>query len=582
MTAVLPGEAGGTHVAGPPSGAPAARPLNTWTRASALVGILLGTTVLIGWWLRIRILESVIPGYVTMKANAAAGLLLAGIALWLLGPESRPSRHTRIGSGLAGACVLIGLLTLLAYLNGPSWLRIDQLLFTDTEGMGHTTMPGRMAATTATGLVGLGIALILIDARERWSRALVGVALASAVAIPLAVLVGYLYQVIPLGGPGQSLQMALHTAAGCLALGSGIIAARPHLGFAPVLRSKGPGGVLARRLIPVALGAPVFLGLVRLGAESLGTLGPASMGAAATVATMFLLAWVTWRTAVDLDVTDEARLSAERIIAQRNTELEDTNRRLTTAQEFAEAASQAKSEFLSRMSHELRTPLNSIIGFVGVLLRNRARHLTPTDLQYLERVQSNGMHLLTLINDILDIARVEAGKLTVALELVPLDRLINDILLELPPSEAGGAVVIRAEIPPGLAPLRTDALKFKQMIINLVANAMKFTTKGSVTIRVATWPDGRRAMRLDVIDTGIGIPADRLDAIFGAFEQADRHTTRRFGGTGLGLSISRAFAEALGYRIVVRSTEGTGSVFSILLDSDATPPLAPTARNGTT
>ena len=388
-------------------------------------------------------------------------------------------------------------------------------------------------------------------------------------------LVGYLYLVIPVGGSGQGLQMALHTAAGFLALGWGIIAARPHLGFARILRSPGPGGVLARRLIPVALGAPVALGLLRLAAESRGVMNPAAMAAAATVATMFLLAWVAWRTAVDLDATNQDRLAAELTIAQRNAELEVANLRLTAAQEFAEAASQAKSEFLSRMSHELRTPLNSIIGFVGVLLRNRAGHFTPTDLQYLERVQGNGRHLLTLINDILDIARVEAGKLTVVLELVPLDRLIGDILLELQAGEARAEVGVRAEIPPQLAPLRTDALKLKQMIINLAGNAVKFTSVGNVTIRVTTWPDGRRAMRLDVIDTGIGIPADRLDAIFGAFEQADRHTTRRFGGTGLGLSISRAFAEALGYRIVVRSTEGVGSVFSILLDPDADPPLAP-------
>ena len=207
-----------------------------------------------------------------------------------------------------------------------------------------------------------------------------------------------------------------------------------------------------------------------------------------------------------------------------------------------------------------------------------AGRFTSTDIQYLVRVQSNGTHLLTLINDILDIARVEAGKLTVILALVPLDRLIGDILLELQAGEARAEVGLRADVPTGLVPLRTDALKLKQMIINLVANAVKFTSVGTVTVRVATWPDGRRAMRVDVIDTGIGIPADRLDAIFGAFEQADRHTVRRFGGTGLGLSISRAFAEALGYRIVVRSAEGVGSVFSILLDPDAEPPHAPSAH----
>ena len=545
-------------------------------RAGASVGIGLGITVLTGWWLQIPILKSGIPGFVTMKPNTAAGLLFAGCALWLLAPDFRSARRTRIGAGLAYICGIIGLLTLLAYFKAPSWLNIDEILFTVTEDQGRTTMPGRMAATSAVGFIGLGTALLMLDARDRWSRTLGALALTSAVAIPLAVLVGYLYLVIPVDGPGQGLQMALHTAGGFLALGWGIIAARPQRGFAPILRSPGPGGVLARRLMPVALGAPVALGLLRLAAEAAGAMDPASLAAATTVATMFLLAWVTWRTAVDLDVTNQARVAAELTIAHRNMELEVANLRLTAAQELAEAASQAKSEFLSRMSHELRTPLNSVIGFVSVLLRNRAGRFTSTDMQYLERVQRNGMHLLTLINDILDIARVEAGKLTVVLELVPLNQLISDILLELKAGDAQGAVEIRAEIPPGLAPLRTDGLKLKQMIINLVGNAVKFTSAGTVTIRVATWPDGRRAMRIDVIDSGIGIPPGRLDAIFGAFEQADVDTTRRFGGTGLGLSISRAFAEALGYCLVVRSTVGVGSVFSILLDPEATPPLAPT------
>jgi signal transduction histidine kinase len=569
----------GADVQGATTRAPRARP--PFTRVGAIVGILLGSIVLTGWWLGLPVLTSGIPGYVTMKPNTAAGMVLAGMALLLLEPEARSSLRTRVGYCLALGCAAIGLLTILAYLDGPMWLRIDQMLVWITGDHGRTTPVARMAATTAIDFVGLGTALLMLDARGRMSRMLGGLALSTAIAIPLAIIVGYLYLIIPVVGSGQGLQMAVHTAAGFLTLGTAIIAARPRIGVARILRSQGPGGVMARRLLPVAVGALVALGLLRLAAETAGAASPAMMAAAATVATMFLLAWLTWRTAVNLDATDEARVAAELTIAQRNAELESANVQLTAAQAFAEAASLAKSEFLSRMSHELRTPLNSIIGFVGVLLRNREARFTHTDLQYLERVKSNGMHLLTLINDILDIARVESGKLTVVLELVPLDGLIGDILLELQGGEAGGGVVIRADVPSGLVPLRTDGLKLKQMIINLVGNAMKFTTVGSVTVRVATWPDGRRAMRLDVIDTGIGIPPDRLEAIFGAFEQADQHTIKRFGGTGLGLSISRAFAAALGYQIVVRSTEGVGSVFSILLDPDAERPRAPTAMGGT-
>ena len=548
------------------------------TRVCASIAVAIGIIVLIGWWLGLRILKSGIPGYVTMKANTAAGLLLAGVALWLLGPENRSRTRTRVGYAFAAVCGLIGVLTLIEYAGAPSWLSIDQVLFAATEDVGRTTSPGRMAATSAAGFVGLGIALLLIDARGRWSRPLATVALSGAAAIPLGVLVGYLYQVIPVGGSGQGLQMALHTAAGFLALASGIIIARPRRGFARLLYSAGPGGVLARRLLPIALGAPVGLGLLRLAAESSRALDPSATDAAATVATMFLLSWVTWRTAVDLNVTDEGRIVAEQRNALRNVELEIANTRLIAAEELAQAANLAKSRFLSNMSHELRTPLNSVLGFVGVLLRNRDGRATPTDLDYLGRIQRNGQHLLTLINDILDIARVEAGKITVVLELVQLDKLVNDILLEIQGRTIHGAVPVHADIPPGLAPLRTDGLKLKQIIINLVANALKFTAVGQVTVRVATWPDGRRAMRLDVIDSGIGIPADRLDAIFGAFEQAELDTSKQFGGTGLGLAISQAFAHALGYRIVVRSTEDVGSIFSVLLDADAALPLAPSHR----
>ena len=195
------------------------------TRVGAFIAISIGSIVLTGWWLGIRTLKSGIPGYVTMKANTAAGLLLAGGALWMLGPEHRSRTRTRVGYGLAALCGLIGALTLVEYIGNPSWLHIDQILFAATEDVGRTPSPGRMAATSATGFVGVSLALLLLDARGRWSRSLGTVALAGAATIPLGVLVGYLYQVIPVGGVGQALQMALHTAAGFLALAGGIISA---------------------------------------------------------------------------------------------------------------------------------------------------------------------------------------------------------------------------------------------------------------------------------------------------------------------------------------------------------------------
>ena len=238
------------------------------------------------------------------------------------------------------------------------------------------------------------------------------------------------------------------------------------------------------------------------------------------------------------------------------------------ARALADAASQAKSDFLSSMSHELRTPLNSVIGFSRTLQRNRSGNLKSGDLKYLSRIEANGVHLLNVINDVLDIAKVEAGRLTPDITLVDLATLIRETVHELEGRVLGeqGASVVRliADLPDGLHPLMTDAMRLKQMVINLVGNALKFTAQGHVCVRVVADADGH-ATRIDVEDTGIGIPVDRQQAIFQAFEQASDDTAERYGGTGLGLAITKGFAELLGYRISIVSAPGAGSTFSINL-----------------
>lgn len=237
------------------------------------------------------------------------------------------------------------------------------------------------------------------------------------------------------------------------------------------------------------------------------------------------------------------------------------------ARAIADAASKAKSDFLSSMSHELRTPLNSVIGFSRTLQRNRPGNMRPPDLQYLARIEANGVHLLNVINDVLDIAKVEAGRLTADITPVDLGTLIRETLHEMEGrvlGEQGCSVRLIAELPAGLLPLATDAMRLKQMVINLVGNALKFTAQGHVCVRVMADLDGH-AIRIDVEDTGIGIPLDRQQAIFEAFEQASDDTAERYGGTGLGLAITKGFAELLGYRITIVSAPGEGSTFSINL-----------------
>ena len=254
------------------------------------------------------------------------------------------------------------------------------------------------------------------------------------------------------------------------------------------------------------------------------------------------------------------RRHAEEALRTLNDTLEQ---RVVERTAVAEAASRAKSEFLASMSHELRTPLNSIIGFTNLLLKNRARNLGEEEITFLERVVTNGKHLLALINQILDLSKIEARKMDLELVPVALDTLVRETVALEEGQLRDRPVRLQVELPAGMTPLRTDVGKLRQVLVNLVGNAGKFTECGTITVRVVADPATGVPLRLEVSDTGIGIPADRHTAIFGAFQQADSGTARRYGGTGLGLTISQALCELLGYRITLTSVVGQGSTFTI-------------------
>jgi signal transduction histidine kinase len=252
--------------------------------------------------------------------------------------------------------------------------------------------------------------------------------------------------------------------------------------------------------------------------------------------------------------------------------VKERTRQLEQAVVQAEEANRAKSVFLATMSHELLTPLNAVIGFANELQKNHAGNLLPQDLTYVQRVGSNGLHLLRVINDVLDLSRVEAGKMDVELSSVALDRVVLAVLKEMESRSVGTAVVPRVSLPPSLEPIQTDETKLRRVLTNLVDNAVKFTDSGSFRVGIITEAGTGRPLRLDVVDTGIGIAPDRIEKIFGAFEQVESGTRRRHEGTGLGLAIARALCEAMGYRVTAVSEPGRGSAFSILFSPDAEPP----------
>jgi len=217
------------------------------------------------------------------------------------------------------------------------------------------------------------------------------------------------------------------------------------------------------------------------------------------------------------------------------------------------------------MSHELRTPLNSVIGFSNVLLRNRAGNLHDRDLQYLRRIRVGGRHLLSLINEVLDLSKIEAGRMSLDRAPVALDALVEDTVASFEGQLRDRPIALEAEIPSHLTPIMTDPAKLLQVLTNLIGNAIKFTERGSVVVRVVAEAASRRPERIEVVDTGVGIPPDRQEAIFEAFEQADGSTARQYGGTGLGLAVSKSLCDLMGYALDVESEPGVGSIFRVTL-----------------
>jgi signal transduction histidine kinase len=243
-------------------------------------------------------------------------------------------------------------------------------------------------------------------------------------------------------------------------------------------------------------------------------------------------------------------------------EIEDKNRQL-------ELASQNKSQFVSSMSHELRTPLNAIIGLTEMMVSNTARFGTEKALEPLRRLNAAGTHLFSLINEILDLSKIEAGKLELNPEPVNLARLIDEVIGtagQLAEKNKNRLIVQTQE---NLGALTADAMRLKQILLNLLSNACKFTKEGEVALRVRKVADVCDWLELAVADTGIGLTAEQQAKLFQEFTQADSLTARRYGGTGLGLAIARKLARMMGGDVTVASEPGKGSVFTVRLPGSA-------------
>ena len=251
----------------------------------------------------------------------------------------------------------------------------------------------------------------------------------------------------------------------------------------------------------------------------------------------------------------------ERITAA-TADLAEQNTRLQWQSRELEKANRLKSEFLASMSHELRTPINALIGYASLMLDRIYGDLTPRQEEGLKRIQGAAQHLLALINDILDLAKIEAGRMPLHLDDVTLGDIMTEISQQIEPMVKKKNLTLNIELPSRELTLHTDRTKVKQILLNLLSNAVKFTHQGGIWVTILKDDED---LRFDVRDTGIGIRESDLESIWEDFRQVDQSRTREFGGTGLGLSITRKLVDALGGHVFAESVFGKGSTFTVVL-----------------
>ena len=285
----------------------------------------------------------------------------------------------------------------------------------------------------------------------------------------------------------------------------------------------------------------------------------------------------------------QARLELQQVeLEQSNTQLEEQTQLLEAERDNLsraqgelqkraaelDQASRYKSDFLANMSHELRTPLNSSLILAGLLAENREGNLSIEQVTYAQTIHAAGIDLLTLINDILDLSKIEAGHMDLQVEDVPIESIVKNMVRAFEPAATQKSLALRSEVAadvPGI--IRTDSQRLEQILRNLLSNAVKFTEKGQVTLTVSPGPE--ETVVFSVADTGIGIPEEKHELVFGAFQQADTTTSRKYGGTGLGLSISQQLASLLGGFISLISQPGKGSTFSLTVPVVSNGPVVP-------
>jgi len=529
------------------------RRLELAVRCCGAVAILTGATALAGWILGNDALKGGLVADITIKANTAACLVLAGVALLLLGRERRGRIETILGRVFAGTLVLVGLATLGEHLFG--WdLGIDQMLFREMPGALATATPNRMGPPASSCFPLLGFAFLLLDWRRRGPEgparieAPFQIPTLLVMVVALLSLLGYLFQVRELFGIAQLTGIAFHTAFAFLLLGLGALLARPEAGFMRRVVADDPGGLMIRRMLPAAIVLPVLIGWLRTLGEGAGWYHT-EFGRSLMVLTFILVfASLTWWTGGA--IARQAALLGEARAAMLASE------RLT--QDSLREADRRKDDFLATLAHELRNPLAPIRNAVELLkTRGAPDHESEWSRDVIERQVAS---LARLLDDLLDVSRITRNRLELRRSPTPIAPIVQHGIETSRPWIEAARHRLTVALPPEDVWIEADPLRIAQVISNLLNNAAKYTEPGG-HVRLEARREGSDLV-VAVRDDGIGIAPGHISQVFEMFAQAAPALQRSRGGLGIGLSLSRAIVEAHGGSIAATSDGlGRGSEF---------------------
>ncbi len=539
-------------------------------RLLSLLAIAIAITCLFGWIYDIDMLKCVGAGLNSMKINTAIGVIIAGFAQIAWGQAQnragRASRHSvkkagRLGVILGCCLAIIAMLTLLEYLLGIDF-GIDNLWIVDLEPMSGP-FPGRMPVATAIAL--LAFALTLITDRTAFVWVALGIAGFA--------LICYLLDLHSIARLAVA-NMAIHTSIALILLSAGRIMAQPNRGMMQLLLAEDLGGAMARVMLPVAILAPVAVSWLAGISQRIGLLDGYLSSALGAILGIILLTTMVFMTGRALTVIDQRRRCAELELRLSHNALEakvrERTEELRQARDEANGANRHKSVFLAHMSHELRTPLNAILGFADIMRREQFGAMGQRRyVSYADDIHHSGSHLLSLINDILDLSKIEAGKFDFCPQPILAGSIVqacHDLIVGLAKERN---LHLRIEVPADLPSIEADKRAIKQILINLLSNAIKFTPPGgTVRLAVEGQNDGNPAGRLShlvfiVQDTGIGMSPPEIAAAQQPFGQIRNQFSRSHKGTGLGLFLAKQLTELQAGHLEIDSMPGLGTTIRV-------------------